>query len=46
MYILAIIISSLCEAKQYKISITERKTDSRRRREERLIPVTPLLHCR
>lgn len=46
MYILALIISSLCVAKQYKQSITERETDSRRRREERLIPVTPLLHCR
>lgn len=44
MYILALIISSLCVAKQYERSVTERETESRR--EERLIPVTPLLHCR
>lgn len=37
MYILALIISSLCVAKQYERSITERETESRRR--ERLIPV-------
>lgn len=37
MYILASIISSLCVAKQYERSITERETESRRR--ERLIPV-------
>lgn len=34
MYILALIISSLCVAKQYKRSVTERETDSRRRREK------------
>lgn len=44
MYILALIISSLCVAKRYKRSITERETDRKRRK--RLIPVTPLLHCR